>query len=123
MGRRITGRVPGTVWKYIPKAFDNDKDPDPVVVWIKHPSEGDRRQCYTSGAGSSGRDRLNDFATMVCRSVDKVENYDGPAGPISTGAEFVQYAEHALFWEIADAIESDPPLSGDEQKKSEGSSD
>ena len=37
MARKVKGLPPGDVREYIPKAYGNRDEPDPVTVWIRTP--------------------------------------------------------------------------------------
>ena len=43
MARNVAGPAPGEVREYTPAAFNNREDPEPIRVWIKNPTEKDRR--------------------------------------------------------------------------------
>jgi len=124
--------APGDVRRYVPKARGNREDPDPVVVWIKQPTERDYRAiaCHAKdvavdgGNGDdpskmrmyfSGDDIQAKQDYTVERFVDKVENYsadyrDKDTGElllsveIVDGETLVQHGNQAIVSEVASEI-------------------
>lgn len=50
MGRKIRSYAPDEVRKYIPSAYGNRDDKDPVAVWIRNPTEKQRRKIDVVGS-------------------------------------------------------------------------
>lgn len=144
MGRKIKGYKPGDERLYIPEAFGNRKDTEPVKVWIKTPTErakreieGDRSMIrfsvdadgkpVTDSAGNPVMQIDNEESTRrhhlaVERFVVRVENYEGRGGvAITNGADLAEHGDTAIITELFQEIWSSLSLSVDESKKLEGS--
>jgi hypothetical protein len=124
--RRNPTPTPGTLVKFTPTAFKNDTDSTPIVVWVRAPSEAEKRTAlvdYVDKPAPTFAVQLEAKLQRVADWVDHVDNYESNAGvPIHTPAEFVTLGEHALLMEVADAVDRLFTLSVDERKNSDGSS-
>jgi hypothetical protein len=139
MGRSISGPKPGEIREYVPRAFGNDKDADPVKVWIRNPTAREKREVMSIGGksrvaiGTDGRPALNKDGMpmvevdtpeswihqheMVTRFVEKTENYKGPGGlPIGNGSDLAMHGETEIVSEVAVEIQSALSLTLDEKK-------
>jgi hypothetical protein len=142
MGRKIKGYKSHDEREYIPEAFGNRDDSNPIRVWIKTPTEKDKREVEGDGSvirfavddeGMPLRDKegnpvmeIDNEETMrrhhkaIERFVAKVDNYAGPDGDIVTGRQFSEYGETAIVTEVYREIMASISLSDEEAKKSEG---
>ena len=145
MARKIQGYKPHDEREYIPKAFGNRQDDAPIRVWIKTPTERDKREVEGDGSvirfavdkdGSPLRDsvgnplmEIDSEETMrrhhraLERFVSRVENYSRAEGPIDTGAEFAEHGETEIVTEVYREIIGAVSLSDVDAKKSNGSPD
>jgi len=143
MARKLQGFTPNSEREYVPAAFGNRQDPDPVRVWIRQPTERDKREvegdCSVirfaiDDAGSPLRDSDGNLLMQVDneeamrrhhraleRFVVRVENYDCPSGGISTGKDLAEHGETAIVTEVYGEIMTSLTPSVDESKKSKGS--
>lgn len=134
MARKIKGPKPGELRKYIPEAYDNRSDPEPVTVWIRTPTERLKRALYT-GEGSIRVTGDNKIETSigdenkrqhdaVRQCIDRVENYIGANGePITNGEELAEHGESAILFEVSGEILlalslSDEKKSGSDESQS-----
>ena len=141
MARTACGAPPGELRKYIPKAYGNDKDNDPVTIWYRVPTERQKRELGSKDERmrlAIGEDNLPildeegnpkieiDMSAEMERQhltlerfVEKVENYtcaDGQA--IVAGEDLAKYAEPDIFNEVVAEIFSSMALGGASAKKS-----
>jgi hypothetical protein len=145
MAINFTGPAPHTEREYAPQVFGNRQDPKPCKVWIKTPTEKDKREVEGDGSvikfsvdndGMPLRDaagnpvmQIDNEETMrrhhraLERFVVRVENCTGPAGPILTGADLAEHGLTSLVTEVYREIMASVSLSDAEQKKSKGSPD
>ncbi len=132
MARMVRGPRPGDEREFIPTAFENKKDPDPLKVWIKDPSEGEKRELISLQATlQDGTPALEmDFQTMmrwqcevVQRHVSKVYGYTVRGIEITDGQLLADHGETELIAEISLEVFSAASLSDDEKKSSSEPSD
>jgi hypothetical protein len=146
MSRRVKSYAPGELRRYVPEAFGNARDPEPVTVWIRYPTERQKRELDKVGGkslmaiGADGkvvRDAAgnpivevdnaaaNRRAELACELfVEKVENYTNAAGePIENGAELALHGETEILSDIASEIEHSLTLRADLGKSSSAQSD
>jgi hypothetical protein len=133
--RRIPGAKPGTLSEFIPEAFGNRADADPIRVWLKVPSEGDKRQYLvdimeridvsslvpgqTPKVALTIADALERKRKGILRFVDHVEGYSDQAGEsIATADDLWTRGELAICNEVEAAIDALLALSSDEKKDS-----
>jgi hypothetical protein len=143
MAIHFTGPTPHEERGYTPQVFGNRQDPKPCKVWIKTPTEKDKREVEGDGSvinfavdsdGMPLRDangnpmmRIDNEEAMrrhhraLARFVVRVENCTGPAGPILTGANLAEHGHTALVTEVFHEVMRAVELTADEIKKSEGS--
>jgi hypothetical protein len=143
MALNFTGHKPHEEREFVPSAFDNKSSSTPVRVYIRTPTERDKREVEGDGSvirfavdsdGAPLKDKdgnplmeIDNQETMrrhhiaVERFVARVENCTGPAGPIVTGADFATYAPTAIVTEVYREVMSALSLTESEAKKSEGS--
>lgn len=140
MARKVTGPRPGEVRKYIPDVsvgeWSNRADADPVVAWIKNPTEADKRRVLSgyaktqrievdkSGAPKAveiGGDSQAWKREALTEFVDRVENYVGADGePIATGARMFEHGEAGFVDDIVGEILTAFSLREEEKKSSSG---
>jgi hypothetical protein len=135
--RKISGYPPGELRKYIPESYNNRKDKQPVTVWIKQPSERDKRAINAYGrktkvyihdktkpAEIDDGESQERMSLAISRCVEKVENYSTASGvAIDNGDKFAEHAEDDFFYEVYKEIQSSLSLTDEQVKKSSGSSD
>jgi hypothetical protein len=145
MPRKIPGPVPGALIEFVPKAFGNALEAEPVRVLIRAPSERERREHFETGVQSvtikmqNGKpvldekgepivevklaDRAERRDAAIRRFVDHVEGYvDQADAPISTAADLAERGELEVLNEVEAKINALLGLTEDEQKKSDESS-
>jgi hypothetical protein len=134
--RKVPGQKPGTLIEFVPKSCGNlVGDEPPIRVWIRVPSEGDKRAHLAEIVGdvdmSGAEPRMRvGFATLlerkgaaIKRFVERVEGYAGPDDvPIVTAADLWERGEDAISSEVAGAIDGLLSLSAEEKKDSPASS-
>lgn len=134
--RRVPGQKPGSLVEYVPEAFGNRSESEPVRVWLRVPSESDKRAhlCdiasrveVTAGGAPRMMLSLTDvFArkeVAIRRFVERVEGYVGAdAQPILTGADLWERGELPVCNEVDAEIERLLALGGEEKKSSSDSS-
>lgn len=137
--RRVPGLKPGTLVAFVPEAFGNRGEAEPVRVWLKAPSEADRRahlaeimervDVTAASPGSPPKlsltfaDILERKRKAILRFVDKVENYTGQdEQPIVTAADLWERGELAVCNEVDEEIERLLALGEPEKKGSAASS-
>ena len=128
MGRKIKGPSPDRVREFIPEAFDNRQDPDPYKVWIKDPTESDKRQLValqTSLEGGAPAAAV-DLASMIRWQqqavelhVERVEGYSMRGIEITNGDSLAQHGESEIVAEVALEIFTAASLTELEKKPSE----
>lgn len=144
MAREVKGYEQGEERQvpYIPKCFDNRKDPNPIEVWIRTPTEDLKRRCSASVADSVTIRKDDDGKTTVDainvdiddalawqryyvrHCVTKIKNYGPIRGKqITTGNDLAAFGETALLLEVAMEIHSEFSLTEDEKKSSNELSD
>lgn len=128
--RTICGHKPGELVKFVPEAFGNRNDQDPVTIWYRSPSEHERRVYMTFGQSliiqngivtTNSDDHVERQARMVEGLVEKVENYTGRAGPIKNGSDLAKHGESEIVSEVYLELTSASVLTPDVEKKSDGS--
>jgi hypothetical protein len=125
--RSIPGPKPGELRRYIPEAFDNRKDPQPVAVWIRNPTERKKREIFSAHnrthvrLGADGKPLLDELGSMyltvetadavvyksklISDCVERVENYSAATGAaITDGISLADNADTEIFNEVADEI-------------------
>ena len=118
--------VHGELRTYIPDVvdgdWDNQKDPQPVTVTIRNPTEREKREAYGM-ARVVGSDRMDLNATWhdaIKRHVTKVVNYiDAKGEPITNGAELAEHGETAFVMDVGPEILGAYSLTEEERKNSE----
>jgi len=126
----------------VPTAYDNIKDPTPVTVWLREPTERQRREIAAFGqtirvTGDKDNptltlDAVDDLAQQhqaVESCVEKVENYTAcftaPDGAIETieitnGELLARYGEQLFVYEAAMQVLRAATPSEEVKKKSSG---
>ena len=127
--RRVRGYPPGEVREY-----KTQFDPR-VVVWIRTPTEGEKRRLGSEGElvrfdgqGNVDMGRI-DLGLLVARQarfvvacVEKVEGLEDAAGVlVEDGPGLTEHGDSELVAEVALEIERAFSLDADEQKKFEAS--
>ena len=137
MARKVPGPPQGKKRKFIPEAFENRADENPIAVWIKTPTEREKRDAMQEAApqfeateNGAAPGLAFDFAasmrwqnTIVESFCVGVENYSAADGSeIATAADLVEHGETEIVSEIAAEILTALSLTEPEKKKSIGSS-
>ena len=146
MALRVNRPPWGEERRYVPKAFGNREDSDPCAVYIRQPTEAQRRavtRTATAGAGFSigsdgqpaldengdirisfGDDQIDWQREIVKRFVVRVENYtDSRGNAITNGEELAEHGDSAVVEEVANEIWEAVGLRPDAKKDSGASSD
>jgi len=129
MARTVSGPRPGVEREYIPLAFENREDPDPLKVWIRDPSESDKRaliglQMSLQGTNTPSLDLSIDTmikwqSEAVKRHVMKVAGYTVRGVEITTGEELADHGESEIVAEVALELFAAASLDDDEKKQFE----
>lgn len=147
MARTVNGPSPGSERVYVPKAFDNHLDEDPVTVIIKNPTEANKRRFAmmfrpvvkldmesvkkSKEADIKDVDVKIDLAeadewsrAILTGCVIDVKNYtDAKGDPISNGEQLWKHGEQEFVTEIQNECTSGFSLEEEEKKTLEKSSD
>lgn len=100
MARQVKGRPAGVVYEFVPKAFDNDRDTDPVKFFIKAPNDAQRRDIVTVDENSPS-DQMRSVKRAVSNHIIKVENYNDTTGkPITDARELITHGETEFLVEV-----------------------
>lgn len=135
MPRRVPGLAPNSLIAYVPKHDGNDTDPAPVKVFIRAPTQGEKRDYMIATvktlriASVEGEVKL-EFSDVLDRQrrfvetfVVSVEGYEDQHGvPITDAAGLWERGELVLAGEVADYIASLLNLDETQRKNSKGSS-
>ena len=128
MGRSIEGPRPDQVREFIPEAFENRQDPDPYKVWIKDPTEADKRKLVAlqtsleAGAPAAAVDLASMIRWQqeaVKLHVERVEGYSMRGVEITNGDSLAQHGESEIVAEVALEIFTAASLTEQEKKRSE----
>jgi len=131
---KTQGYAGGKTRTYIPEALGNRERQSPVLVNIRQPTNGERRELMANGQKIAKRndggvemdalDVLRFQRSAVEKFVATVVNYANPDGEvISTGAQLWEHGEDDLVLEVAAEILSGKPVSTEEKKHSSEPSD
>ena len=132
MARKVLGPKPNEVREFVPASFDNREDPEPLRVWIKDPTEGEKRKLVALQHEMQGDQiKLNaDVSVMVAwqtetvrRHVTKVSNYSMRGVDITNGDQLADHGESEILAEVALEIFTAASLDKDEKKHSDERSD
>ena len=52
MARKVPGFAHGTERKFLPESFENRSDEEPITVWIKTPTEREKREVMSTAAAT-----------------------------------------------------------------------
>lgn len=141
MARRVTGPAPGSKIRFVPKAFDNQADQDPVVFWLRAPTERERRELDKHGdrwavaIGPDGKvrkgpdgeplmfldkDVTNKRAELAAQLfVVKVDHYTATDdSPIDTGEKLAEHGDTVFLEELLSFVEDRMELEADLGKAS-----
>ncbi len=100
--------------------WDNRKDPRPITVEYRVPTEGDRRKAMFAGRASG--DPTAWVPEIVRSAVLSVENYnDGKGRPITNGNDLAEHGEDFVLIDIGLEIHRQYGLSDEQRKNSDGS--
>ena len=138
MARKVPGYAHGKERKYLPEAFENRDDEEPIAVWIKTPTERQKREVMQMAAASIETDDQGDAVTdsdgipqmkidlaysmrwqnsVIVKFVSRVENYNGSDGnPIATGQELLDHGETEIVSELSAEILTGLSLDESEKK-------
>lgn len=128
MGRKIQGPRPDQVREFIPEAFDNRQDPDPYKVWIKDPTEADKRKLVAlqTSLDAGAPAAAVDLASMIRWQqeavkihVERVEGYSMRGVEITDGDSLAKHGESEIVAEVALEIFTAASLTEQEKKPSE----
>ena len=141
MARTVKGPKPGNQREYLPEAFGNREDPDPMVVCIKDPTEGEKRKLtlMQTELGFKDGEILRDsngvpqvhitlkamarFQRMaILAHVTKVEGYEVRGVQITDGETLAEHGETEVLADVALEITTGFSLSESEKKTSSGPS-
>ncbi len=139
MGRVMPGPRPGTTVRFVPACLGNEKDPDPVVFYIRAPSNADRREWLFDETRAPKRpaddatdevktawlhamlERRNQF---VAKWVESVERYTmGKDGEVKTGEDLAKFGEEPMLNAAMAEIDRLMSIRDDEVKPSAGPQD
>jgi len=142
MGRKVNGPRPGLSREFIPEAFDNRQDLQPITVVINDPTEGEKRRFtlmqtelgYENGevirdVDGSPRititlEAMSQFQeAAIAAHVERIENYEVRGINITTAQRLIDHGETELIAEIALEITTGFSLSDVEKKRASGLSD
>lgn len=141
---KTTGHKPNEEREFVPSSFGNRQDPTPCRVWIRTPTEKDKREIHGDrsvvrfAVGDDGKPVIGENGlpmmevdnqestrlhhAAVSRCVVRVENYIGPGDvPITSGAELAEHGATDIVTEVYQEIMKSLSLSVVDAKKSEGS--
>lgn len=122
MARRVPGRPAGEVRTFIPEAYGNREDPEPVEIELMQPTEAQRRNLFRMSVRvRDGRTERNaDGSVRVTMEaedvsayqkkalegfVSAVRNYESADGkPIVDGAGLWEHGEDAIVGEVVGEI-------------------
>lgn len=131
MGRIVKGYEQGSLREYVPKAFGNREDPNPIRVWGVSPEERDARAVYAAAASAKvkvAKDGKPEEVTMdgasfswaetaCARLIKKFEGeYEVRGKRITNGLELARWGESELVYEIAAEFMESASF-GEEEKK------
>tara|TARA_R100001163_G_scaffold65245_1_gene61785 strand:+ start:1406 stop:1837 length:432 start_codon:yes stop_codon:yes gene_type:complete len=121
------GPQPNQLREFKPESFDNHKDPDPYLVWIRDPSEADKRNLIAmqTGVDTASPASNVDLAAMVAWQkkavevhVERVEGYSMRGIEITDGKLLAEHGETEIVAEVAYEIFAATSLSEQEKKRS-----
>lgn len=138
--RIVPGPTGGKTRSFIPSAFGNRADPEPITIEILQPTEAERRELSSSADASfeldankklvkdaNGHVRIQigvgdtfaQWRSLLERFVVSVKNYKAAGGAlILTGKDLYAHGETDLVSEVASEILGDADLSEREKKLS-----
>ena len=139
MARTVKGPKPGNQREYIPEAFGNKEDPEPIRVWIQDPTEGEKRKLtlLQTELGFENGEILRDAdgapqihitleamskfqQAAILAHVAKVANYEVRGVAIVDGATLAEHGETELIADVALEITTGFSLAEAEKKRSSG---
>lgn len=143
MTRKVPGPPQGKERKFIPESFNNRTDDQPITVWIKTPTERQKREAMQEAAPTIEKNADgvaavdSDGAPIVAFDLaasmkwqnaivknfcTKIENYNAADGsPIAASEDLIEHGETEIVAEVAAEILTGLSL-GDEEKKPLGGS-
>lgn len=133
MARKVPGFASGEERKFMPESFGNRNEDDPVLVFIKTPTEREKREVMQTAAATVGADGDGEIdlaasmrwqAAVIEKFVTRVAGYVASDGStIDTAARLVEHGETEIVSEVAAEILTGLSLSDEEKKHSVGLSD
>ena len=139
MGRSVKGPKPGDQREYIPEAFGNREDAEPIKVWIQDPTEGEKRKLtlLQTELGFENGEILRDSdgapqihitleamskfqQSAILAHVVRVENYEVRGVAIVDGETLAEHGETELIADVALEITTGFSLAEAEKKRSGG---
>lgn len=127
MGRSVDGPKPNFEREFIPEAFENREDPDPYKIWIRDPTEADKRQLVAlqTGINVGAPGESIDLASMIRWQQEairihvlKVTGYSVREIEIVDGETLAEHGESEIVAEVALEIFAAASLSETEKKHS-----
>ena len=127
--RNVITYKPGEQREYIPKAYGNNDDKTPVKLWIKQPSEGERRRLLAGLPVNVTVDSQGNHQTQVSQEhtdwaikaiesfVVKVENYIYGEVPITDGKTLCEFGEQEFLNDAVLEIMQSVSLGEQDKKK------
>jgi len=142
MARRVSGPIPGSVRDFIPEAFGNRDEADPITVVLSTPTERQKREWHSVIARSFRRDesgqviRGDDGSAMIdplagdgwhravlTVAVVEVRNYVGASSSeITTGEDLHEHGEGEIVYEVSAAAMAGASMDDDQKKASDAQS-
>lgn len=127
MARSVSGPQPNALREFKPESFENHADPDPYKVWIRDPSEADKRNLISmqTGVEAGAPAATVDLASMIAWQrravevhVERVEGYAMRGVEITDGKLLAEHGETEIVAEVAYEIFSATSLTEVEKKPS-----
>ena len=144
MGRTVEGYTTRNARRYVPEAYDNRSDPDPIVVMIRYPTEHDRRTMHRPESEGVEMKKVDGEDTMRLKPISEASLFDRAIRaclvscsnyfdrnhePIDDAESFITHAETDLYYEVATEIldsasyfDRDAEKAAEQKKTSDASS-
>ena len=135
MGRIVEGPTPGSVREFQPESFGNRAEEDPIRIWIKDPTEAEKRTLqlmqtelqFNAGELVKDSDGVPQITVTlqamakhqraaILGHVHKVEGYTVRGVEINNGETLADMGETEILAETALEITMALSLSADEKK-------
>ena len=135
MGRKVSGPRPGDEREFVPESFENHLESEPVKIWIKDPTEGEKRrlQLMQTELQTNGGDILRDSEgtpqititleamnrhqeAAIRGHVTRVSGYEVRGVEIKTGQDLIDHGETEFISETALEITTALSLTAEQKK-------